>query len=812
MKRPLWLILLALYAIALAASHAVQTRSPAARTSAELPRFTAEGPPDADPIRISYDLRRAPDPTSVANDRPTVLLLHGSPGSLSNFNALAPALNAAGYDTIAVDLPGFGASEPHIPDYSVRAHARYALALLDRLGIERVHALGWSMGGGVCIELDRLTRDRAPDRLASVTLLGAIGAQSTEGSGSWFFEKAKYTAGYAALVALPNLVPHFGLYPARPAHSFIRNFLDTDQRPLAGAMRTTATPYLILHGRNDFLVSDWAAERHHDILPTSRLVMTPHSHFLPVAQPRETAAFIANFIARHDRPGVRPLTHAADHDPVPVRTGPLGLLDRVAVAARDWPWWFVVPIGALCARFRPELTTVLLAWLCARLSLDFGVAAVAIFIGRRLAPRSPWRRPDRAGAAVRTATDLIWTPVALLIAQALMTADLADAAVGLGFALLVTLVTAGLHVVRALPTRTGRIRLRTNLSKALHHEWWPASLLYAGLAPHLVRLAFRHRSALVWTAANPGVRPDEGIRGESKSELLTRIDHPAVLPFAVVDGPHDGRAARAREIIGSTPDLGGFPIIVKPDAGERGRDVSLVRTPDDLDAALAPITGAVMLQKFHPGPVEAGVFWIRDLDTVDRAPDSAGAHGFVFAITRKTLPELTGDGSRTLRRLVERHPRYRKQMAVHARRPDFDTLVPAARENVRLTEAGNHSRGCMFSDGEDLRTPELEAAIDAVARAYRGPNAEPYDFGRFDIRAHGEDELKAGRFAVIELNGTTSEATNLYDPNRSSRWAYRVLRRQWSLLFALGAARARQGSPAITWRRLLAVALGAVRA
>ena len=56
------------------------------------------------------------------------------------------------------------------------AHARYVLKWLDRMGIERVHVLGFSMGGGVALELER----QAPQRVASVVMLSSIGVQEME--------------------------------------------------------------------------------------------------------------------------------------------------------------------------------------------------------------------------------------------------------------------------------------------------------------------------------------------------------------------------------------------------------------------------------------------------------------------------------------------------------------------------------------------------------------------------------------------------------------------------------------------------------
>ena len=58
-------------------------------------------------------------------------------------------------------------------------------------------------------------------------------------------------------------------------------------------------------------------------------------------------------------------------------------------------------------------------------------------------------------------------------------------------------------------------------------------------------------------------------------------------------------------------------------------------------------------------------------------------------------------------------------------------------------------------------TPDLEAAFDCVARHFDG-----FFVGRFDVRYANPEEFLAGRgFAIVELNGVTSESTNLYDPS-----------------------------------------------
>ena len=92
-----------------------------------------------------------------------------------DFRTLGPAL-ARERLVLAPDLPGFGASAHDVPDYSVLAHAGYVLQLLDATAIERCHVLGFSMGGGVALELWGLE----PERVASLTMLSSIGVEELE--------------------------------------------------------------------------------------------------------------------------------------------------------------------------------------------------------------------------------------------------------------------------------------------------------------------------------------------------------------------------------------------------------------------------------------------------------------------------------------------------------------------------------------------------------------------------------------------------------------------------------------------------------
>jgi pimeloyl-ACP methyl ester carboxylesterase len=84
-----------------------------------------------------------------------------------------PAL-ARHHRVIAVDLPGFGASDkPENFDTDLPGFARWILSLMDKLEIPRIALVGHSMGGSICYTIATM----APERVSSLTLVDAVGYQ-----------------------------------------------------------------------------------------------------------------------------------------------------------------------------------------------------------------------------------------------------------------------------------------------------------------------------------------------------------------------------------------------------------------------------------------------------------------------------------------------------------------------------------------------------------------------------------------------------------------------------------------------------------
>jgi membrane protein DedA with SNARE-associated domain len=357
---------------------------------------------------------------------------------------------------------------------------------------------------------------------------------------------------------------------------------------------------------------------------------------------------------------------------------------------------------------------------------------------------------------------MLWTPI-LVVAGA----SAAGAAAPTGS--LLWTVAAALGVVLVL----GRIASRLS-----RWEFWPAWLFYAPVAIWVAILALRHRGFTTITACNPGIE-DGGVVGESKFEILHRLPAEYTIPSARVRLDSSDPAADAMAIMARARWT--FPVVLKPDVGQRGVGVRLVHTVGELRAYFCGTSRDVLVQPFHSGPYEAGVFYVRM---------PGDARGRIFSITDKQFPVVVGDGRSTVAQLIDAHPRYRLQRALFARRHrrTIDRVLSGG-EHLQLAVAGNHAQGTTFHDGWHLWTPELERRVDAIAQQFDG-----FYIGRFDIRYSNVAGFMSGRdLAIVELNGATSESTNIYDPGRSLWSAYRVLFRQWSLVFAIGAANRRAG-------------------
>jgi membrane protein DedA with SNARE-associated domain len=406
----------------------------------------------------------------------------------------------------------------------------------------------------------------------------------------------------------------------------------------------------------------------------------------------------------------------------------------------------------------------------------------------------------------------VWTPLLVGLA-ALLGAEAVNSTFVPGEGALTKLLLGGLAafaVVKLALRMTsfrGRRLLVSRWRRLVRWEFWPPYVFYPPVVAYVLLLGIKHRCLTLFTCANPAI-PAGGFVGESKIEILrglssARRSRAYVARAALLDSSLTP-AARVQAARAFMTEHGlAFPVVVKPDVGQRGEGVRVVRSEGELEEVMRGAERDLLVQEYAPG-FEFGVFYYR-LPGEER--------GHIFSITEKRFPEVSGDGESTLEELILKDERAvcmaKAYMKQHAAR--LGGVLPRG-ETFALVELGSHCRGALFLDGSGFKTDALERAIDRLSRCFRG-----FYFGRYDIRTPAPEDFRRGRdFKVVELNGVTSEATHIYDPAHGLLEAYRVLFVQWRLAFEVGARnRARGPRPmplvellGLTYRSLFAAGAG----
>lgn len=296
-------------------------------------------------------------------------------------------------------------------------------------------------------------------------------------------------------------------------------------------------------------------------------------------------------------------------------------------------------------------------------------------------------------------------------------------------------------------------------------------------------LGARHGSLSLPTVANPRITAG-GMVGEGKLEYFLGMGPVARAATARHCGlrVEEGLSRETVEEAMCRAGLG-FPLVVKPDLGLCGYGVRRIDGWPELQRYIDhfPRGETVVLQEYLPQAGEAGIFYARDPRT---------GEGRVIGLALREFPQVTGDGVRSIGALISADGRARLVTSRWHECTHDASHVPAAGEVVRLSTIGSTRVGGLYRDGQDLVTPALTTAIDAIAR-----DMPDFHFGRFDVRFDSARELAAGRgLRIMEVNGAGSEAIQAWDPRTSLLRGFAIIFAKQRLLFDIAAARRREGS------------------
>ncbi|GAA2619913.1 alpha/beta fold hydrolase [Paractinoplanes durhamensis] len=130
-----------------------------------LPDDDAPPPWPARRVEIGGSMLHVRDTPATRPDAEPAVYVHGLGGSSQNFTDVAGLL-AGRFDAQAVDLPGFGYSDPS-PRYSIPAFAATLTGYLEHADRGPVHLIGNSLGGSIAVRVAALR----PDLIRSLTLI-----------------------------------------------------------------------------------------------------------------------------------------------------------------------------------------------------------------------------------------------------------------------------------------------------------------------------------------------------------------------------------------------------------------------------------------------------------------------------------------------------------------------------------------------------------------------------------------------------------------------------------------------------------------
>ena len=322
--------------------------------------------------------------------------------------------------------------------------------------------------------------------------------------------------------------------------------------------------------------------------------------------------------------------------------------------------------------------------------------------------------------------------------------------------------------------------LRAFRIRLTHWEYWPFIVVYLPVFAYWLWLSLKSGSLLYFTASNTLMK-NGGMLGESKNDIYSKLPRKFVPKTSLIHQASDTR------ILTRIMTEYSFPVIAKPDIGERGRAVSKIASFEELERYHDRAKYSYLLQEYINLPLETGIFYYRF---------PGEKKGTVSSIVYKELLSVTGNGKDTLEELICRKDRaYLHRHVLKERFGDYWTHVPQHDERIVLEEIGNHSRGTKFLSGNHRITPELTEVFNRIADELEG-----FFFGRFDIRSASWDDLEKGRFFIMELNGGGSEPGHIYDPAVSVTDAYKSIFHHWKVLYNISRANHKRGIPYLTFQ------------
>lgn len=243
----------------------------------------------------------------------TIALINGIADEKESFAFQVEAFAAAGYRVLCLDNRGVGGTGKPDGPYTTRQMAEDAKGLVDALGIDDVHLVGFSMGGMIAQEYACAFGDglRSVSLVASYAAPGPfcaklfdMWAEITRASGVetvvrevllWCFTPAFYEDQRALAQEFDDGIAGIRL----TAEGFLAQLAAIQRHDTTERLGALGLPTLVLAGEADMLIPPIQSRRLHAAIPGAEWVTVQGGHAALWEFPETFNAAVLDFIGRH---------------------------------------------------------------------------------------------------------------------------------------------------------------------------------------------------------------------------------------------------------------------------------------------------------------------------------------------------------------------------------------------------------------------------------------------------------------------------------------------------------------------------------
>lgn len=325
--------------------------------------------------------------------------------------------------------------------------------------------------------------------------------------------------------------------------------------------------------------------------------------------------------------------------------------------------------------------------------------------------------------------------------------------------------------------------IRKYYIKIFSWEYWPVWLVYFPVSFYFIYLSIKARSLFFFSASNPTIETG-GMFFESKWAIFQLIPY-AYYPATILVEQEDNMSSILQKMY--TAGIV-FPVIAKPDRGERGWGVKKIYDLEELKLYHEAMNISFLIQNYINYPIEMSLFYFRN-------PNQE--KGIISSVTLKKLLTVVGDGKSTIDELIRRndrsflqYPKLLQQHKINLNR------IPDPGEQVVLVPYGNHVLGATFLNYNHIIDAQLTDTINTISKQING-----FYFGRYDVRCQSIEDLKQGiHFSILELNGAGAEPAHIYEPGFSYLKAQITIAKHFKMMYTAARENNKKGVVYMTYK------------